>query len=46
MSTDNNPFAPAGAQYSANVSFGASPDEPKGDPSGQGHHDATLFGQT
>jgi len=31
MSTDNNPFAPAGAQYSANVSFGGSPDEPKGD---------------
>lgn len=32
MSTDNNPFAQAGAQYSANVSFGGqAPEQPKGD---------------
>lgn len=32
MSTDNNPFAQAGAQYSANVSFGGqTPEQPKGD---------------
>ena len=32
MSTDNNPFAQTGGQYSANVSFGGpAPEQPKGD---------------